>query len=109
MMGVRPPSDDHSDTETIEFGIAVLDDVLTDADVSFPADCGAVVKEIGDESVPYDASGNSVRLAEALAEVDSDRFESAQALKNDLYPVFEERRQSRGSSVLGQLRALVPF
>jgi len=108
-MGVRPPTGDSSDPDAIEFGIAVLDDVLTDADISFPADSGTVVQEIGDQSVPYDASGNTVRLAEALAEVDSDRFESVQALKNDLYPVFEERRQSRGSGVLGQLRALIPF
>lgn len=107
-MGVRPPTGD-SDPETIEFGIAVLDDVLAEADVSFPADRETVVEEIGDRSVPYDASGNSVRLASALADVDSDRFESAQALKNDLYPVFEQRRQSRGSDLLGQLRALVPF
>jgi hypothetical protein len=108
-MGVRPPSGDDSDPETIEFGIAVLDDVLADADVSFPADRETVVREIGDRSVPFNAAGNSVRLAEALADVGTDRFESAQALKNDLYPVFEELRETRGSGILGQLRALVPF
>ena len=108
-MGVRPPSSDTSDPDAIEFGIAVLDDVLADASVSFPADRETVVQAIGDQSVPYDASGNSIRLADAIAEVDTDRFESAQALKNDLYPVFEKRRQSTSNSILGQLRALVPF
>jgi hypothetical protein len=108
-MGVRPPTGDNSDPETIEFGIAVLDDVLADTDVSFPADRETIVQEIGDQSVSYNAAGNTIRLAEALADVETARFESAQALKNDLYPVFEELRETKGSGILGQLRALVPF
>lgn len=108
-MGVRPPAgDDLSDPDTVEFGIAALDGTLARADLSYPVDRTTVVEEIGAESVPYDAAGHTVRLAAALEEVDRDRFDSEQALKNALYPVFERRREST-TGLLGQLRSLVPF
>ncbi|MCU4717099.1 DUF5789 family protein [Halapricum hydrolyticum] len=108
-MGVRPPAnDDLSEPESVEFGIAALDGTLSEADFSFPVDRETVVAELGDQSVPYDAAGRTVQLANALDEVDRDRFESKQELLDELYPVFEDLRSSpRG--LLSQLRSLVPF
>lgn len=109
-MGVRPPSgDDLSDPESIEFGIAALDGTLSAADFSYPVDRTTVIEELGDQSVPYDASGHTVRLAKALDRVGRDQFESKQDLLNELYPVFEDLRNSTATGLLGQLRSLVPF
>jgi len=108
-MGVRPPADDDlSEPESVEFGIAALDGTLSESDLSFPTDRETVIETLGDRSVPYDAAGRTVQLAEVLRELDRDRFESKQDLLDALYPLFEQRRNSpRG--LLSQLRSLVPF
>lgn len=108
-MGVRPPADDADEPEVIEFGIAALDADLEEADVDFPTDTAGIREEIGDVSVPYDASGNTVRVGELLDEVGQQTFDHEQELLNALHPVFERKRESGGNSLLSQLRSLVPF
>lgn len=109
-MGVRPPADDDlSDPESIEFGIAALDGTLSSADFSFPVDRRTVIEELGDRSVPYDASGHTVQLAKVLEGIDREQFDSKQDLLNELYPVFENLRDSTATGLLDQLRSLVPF
>jgi len=109
-MGVRPPSDDSDDSpDVIEFGIAALDARLSDADVSFPATKTELRRALGNERVPYDASGHELRLADALDDVDSAEFETEQELLNEIHPVFEHERQRASRSVVAQLRRLVPF
>ncbi|WP_299263760.1 hypothetical protein [Halorientalis sp.] len=108
-MGVRPPQQDDDEPDAIEFGIAALDAWLTDAGVAFPADKESIVTALGDRKIPYNATGNKVTISDAIDRSNKEHFETEQELLNALHPVFEEMRESASSSVLMQLRALVPF
>ena len=66
-MGVRPPQQgDDDDLETIAFGIAVLDEHLERADITFPTTSKELIRALDDPPIPYDAKGNEMRLSEAL-------------------------------------------
>ena len=109
-MGVRPPQQDTDDeVETIAFGIAALDEHLERADVTFPTTGAELRSRLDDPSVPYDAKGNEMRLSGALEETHADEFETRQDLLNALHPVFEARRERANNSIVGRLRALLPF
>jgi hypothetical protein len=109
MMGVRPPQNDDDEPDTITFGIAALDAHLERADVEFPVDAETLLTRLGDPEVPYDATGSTVALSEAMDKVHIQQFDSEQELLNTLHPVFESYRERAGNSILGQLRALLPF
>ena len=109
-MGVRPPQQDTDDeVETIAFGIAALDEHLERADVTFPTTGAELLSRLDDPAVPYDAKGNEMRLSGALEETHADEFETRQNLLNALHPVFEARRERANNSIVGRLRALLPF
>lgn len=109
-MGVRPPSNDSDDDpESIEFGIAALDARFDELQVSFPVSVDELDAEYGEMRVPVDPAGNDVRLGEVLAECPRERFESEQEMLNVLHPIFERKREAIGNSLIGRLRALVPF
>lgn len=108
-MGVRPPQNNDDEPESIEFGIAAVDERLRRSELSFPASREEVDRELGDREIPYDVHGNTVPLAEALEETDCDSFRSRQELMNELHPVFEEYRIHRSSGVFAQVRSLLPF
>lgn len=108
-MAARPPQDSTDEPDAIEFGIAALDARLDRAELSFPADAETIVRAVADTDVPYDASGNTLSLDEAIDRTGTERFDSERELLNELYPVFEAQRRSRSSGVLAQLRSLLPF
>ncbi|MFB6164269.1 MAG: hypothetical protein ABEJ31_03835 [Haloarculaceae archaeon] len=108
-MGVRPPQRDDDEPDAIEFGIAALDARVSNADLTFPADAEAVADALAGAEIPYNAAGSTVSIAEAIERSGRQRFESKQELLNALHPVFEELRESASSSLLVQLRSLVPF
>ncbi|WP_436924280.1 hypothetical protein [Halosimplex amylolyticum] len=109
-MGVRPPSNDvDEEPDVVEFGIAALDARVADADLDFPVSATELEAQFGDTAVPYDAAGNEMSFSEALAETDRESFDSEADLLNALHPVFERKRQAASTSLLKQLRGLVPF
>lgn len=108
-MAVRPPGNDDETPEAIEFGIAALDARLEESNVEFPATRTEIVRGISAEEIPYDASGHTLDLAEALDRAGPERFETKSELMNALHPIFEERRRRGGGSVLERLRAVLPF
>ncbi|WP_158056368.1 hypothetical protein [Halorussus halophilus] len=108
-MGVRPPTSDSGGTEAIEFGIAELAAELDRADASFPATGEEIVRATENPRIDYDANGHAVALADALAEADSDHFESQRQLLNELHPVFEEYRTTRSPSLVERMRAMLPY
>lgn len=109
-MGVRPPSNDVDDEPaTIEFGIAALDARVDERDVSFPISSDDLTAAHGDVEVAVNAAGNTVTLSEVLAECETQEFESKQELLNRLHPVFERKRERLSGSLVGRLRALLPF
>jgi len=108
-MGVRPPSNDSDDTQAIEFGIAALDAKLDGTAIEYPATADEIRDRVGGVAVPFDPAGHSITVAEALDEVTTREFENEQELLNALHPVFERKRGETKTSLLTQLRALVPF
>ena len=108
-MAVRPPQDDDSGPDVVEFGIAALAARLDDADVEFPATSREVVEALDDPNIPYDASGGTVPLDEVMASHPRDRFDSRSELLDELHPVFEEYRASSSRGLLSQLRSLLPI
>jgi len=108
-MAARPPGGGgSSEPDAIEFGIAVLDGRIEDADVSFPATADEIRDALGDREIPYDAKGRSITLDEALEQVPQDRFENETELLDALYPVFDRKRQE-GGGFLTSLRDALPF
>jgi hypothetical protein len=109
-MGVRPPDDDVDDgPDVVEFGIAALDAELQRRDLQYPVEADSLRENHGTVTVPVDAAGTEIQLAEALEEAPVQRFESERELLDVLHPVFEQYRQERSRSFLRQLRALLPF
>lgn len=106
MAAVPPPSDDDDEPDAIAFGIPALDDRLRGTDVTFPASAAEIVDGLDDPAIPYDPSGRTIRLSEAIERADRHRFESRRDLLNVLHPVFEAARESGGIGVW--LRRLLP-
>lgn len=108
-MGTRPPQNDTTEPEVIEFGIAALSARLEKADVEFPTTSRKLVAAIEETAIPIDGSGNTMELQTALDAVPREKFGSEAELLDVLHPVFEEYRQKAGDSFVGRLRALLPF
>ncbi|ELZ97736.1 MULTISPECIES: hypothetical protein [Haloferax] len=108
-MAARPPQNDTSEPNSIEFGIAALADDVDTADIDYPADASEIVRALDDVAVPIDAAGNTVAISDALAAAPKDRFDSRRDLLETLHPVFEEFRAKASKSLMGRLRSLVPF
>ena len=108
-MAVRPPQENSSEPDTIEFGIAALDARLDAASVEFPATADEILRDVNDTDIPYDAAGHTVALSEAMDRLPRSQFESETELLDMLHPVFEEYRSSASGSFLKQLRDMLPF
>jgi len=108
-MAARPPQQDTSSPDSVEFGIAALVGYLDQAAVEYPATRDEIVGALGDPAVPYDASGNTVALSEAMDALPKRTFDSESELLDLLHPVFEEYRVSTSGSLLGRLRSILPF
>ncbi|WP_280585863.1 hypothetical protein [Halorubrum sp. Boch-26] len=108
-MAARPPGGGGSaEPDAIEFGIAVLDERIDEAGVSFPATGEEIVDALDDGAIPYDAKGRTIRLSEALAQVPQTTFENETEFLDALYPVFDRKRRE-GSGFLTSLRDALPF
>ncbi len=110
-MGVRPPNNDDIEEgpDIVEFGIAALDAELDQRDLEFPTDTESLRREHGDLTVPIDAAGTEITLADALDRTAVERFETERELLDVLHPVFEQQRQETSRGILRQLRGLLPF
>jgi len=108
-MGARPPQNDSSEPEVIEFGIAALSARLDEADIEFPTTSSALITAVDDTAIPVDGAGNTMELQAALDRLPQDDFDSESTLLDLLHPVFEEHRQKAGESIVGRLRTLLPF
>lgn len=105
-MAARPPQDDAEEPDSITFGIAALDGRFDSSDLTFPADQNTIVDALGDPEIPYDPSGQSIALSDALDHTRQEEFDTEDDLLDALHPVFEERRRSASTGLLGRLRAL---
>jgi hypothetical protein len=109
-MGVQPPSNDiESGPDVVEFGIAALAAKLESREVSYPVSASQLTRQHGDVTVPVDASGHEIELAEALEQSTATEFDSESDLLDALHPVFENEREAVSRSVVAQLRGLLPF
>lgn len=108
-MGARPPQNETSDPDVIEFGIAALAARLEDATIEYPVTESRLLAAIDNTAIPVDGSGNTVELSVALDQLPQQTFRSESELLEQLHPVFEEQRRQAGGSFFGRLRALLPF
>lgn len=109
-MAVRPPQDDMDDgPDTVAFGIAALDSSLEEKDITFPTNEETLRATLGDTEIPYDVAGNTMTFKTALDNVPEEQFEDRRELLNSLHPVFEERRESGGNSILARIRSFIPL
>ncbi len=108
-MAAKPPQNETSDPDVIEFGIASLAARLEETEIQYPVSGEQLVHQIDNTEIPIDGSGNTVALETALARVPKNEFTSESELLDVLHPVFEEYRQQAGTSFFGRLRALLPF
>jgi hypothetical protein len=109
-MGVRPPADDVDDEPaSMEFGIAALDARIENRDVSFPVAAGELEAAYGDMQIAVDPSGSKMSFDTVLERCDREEFNSKQDLLNELHPVFEAERERRSGSIVGRIRAFMPF
>jgi hypothetical protein len=108
-MGARPPQNDTSEPDVIEFGIAALSARLDEADVEFPTTSTELCAAVDDTAIPVDGAGSTMELQQALDRVPQDSFDSESTLLDLLHPVFEEHRKQAGEGVFGRLRTLLPF
>ncbi|GAB7008290.1 hypothetical protein [Halorubrum trueperi] len=108
-MAARPPGGGgSSEPEAIEFGIAVLDARIEEANVSFPATGEEILDALDDREIPYDAKGRTVALSAALDEIPQREFENETELLDALYPVFDRKRRE-GGGFISNLRDALPF
>jgi len=108
-MAARPPQQDTSSSDAVEFGIAALVGYLDRADIDYPASREEIVRALGDPEIPYDGSGNTVALSEAMDALPKRTFDTQSELLDLLHPVFEEYRVSTSGSLIGRIRAILPF
>lgn len=106
-MAAPPPQDDDTGQGAIAFGIAAVDEVLEDTELTFPVERRTLVERLGDREIPYDARGRTMTFSDALAETDQSSFETRRELLNALHPIFEEHRDPGG--VGSWLRTILPF
>ena len=110
-MAARPPPADGDDEppETLAFGISALDARLSESDLRFPATAEKVVEELENPELPYDTTGRTLALSEALSELPVQEFETETELKEALHPVYERKRRNAGRGIVGRIRRLLPF
>ena len=108
-MAARPPGGGgSSEPDAIEFGIAVLDGQIEEADVSVPATAEEIRDALGDREIPYDGKGRTVTLGEALDQVPQRRFEIETEFLDALSPGVDRKRRE-GGGFLTSLRDALPF
>lgn len=108
-MGVRPPQNDSSPPDTVEFGIAALDARLDESDLEFPATHEEIPLAVENTANPYNAAGRTLELAVALEKIPKRHFENEIELLDELHPVFEHQRRTASGGLVSRLRALLPF
>ncbi len=108
-MGARPPQQDESGPDVVEFGIPALAAEIEDPIDLFPASGERLVRDLEDPEIPIDAHGRTVSLSKALEDVDQRAFDSEQDLLNALHPVFETYRERTSTGILTSVKALFPF
>lgn len=102
-----PPSD--TDATTVEFGIPVVDDHLSDANITYPATTEEILEAVDNVTIPYDAAGNTVQLKTALQRTEPSEFRSKNDVLDALYTEFESYRSSGTAGFIDTIRELLPI
>jgi len=96
-MAARPPGGGgSSEPDAIEFGIAVLDEQIGKADVSFPATAEEVRHASATARFPTTAKGGRSRSARRSIRCHRAGSENKTEFLDALYPVFDRKRREGG-------------
>jgi hypothetical protein len=104
-MAARPPQPSNGGREPTAFGIAVVDDHLSDVDLSYPATREDVVEALDDPTIRCGPNAHEVSLSRVLQRTDRSRFQSRTELLDELHEAFERERR-KGGGLLHWLRSL---
>lgn len=105
-MAARPPQSDDGPKDPAMFGIAVVDDHLSEADLSYPTTPQDVTAALGDPEIPCGPNAREVALSAVLDRTGRARFDSRRDLLDELHEAFERERRS-GGGIVAWLRSLV--
>lgn len=105
-MAARPPQDDDEPREPAVFGIAAVDEYLSDADLSYPATPDDVTAALGNPEIACGPNAREVALSTVLERTGRVRFDSRRDLLDELHDAFERERRS-GGGIVAWLRSLV--
>ena len=105
-MAARPPQSGDEPRDPAMFGIAVVDDHLSDADLSYPATPEDVAAALSDPEIPCGPNAHDVALSAVLDRTGRTRFDSRRELLDELHEAFERERRS-GGGIVAWLRSLL--
>lgn len=105
-MAARPPQSNDEPREPAAFGIAAVDDHLSDANVSYPATPDEVATALDDPEVQCGPDGHDVELSTVLDRTGREEFDSRRDMLDELHDAFEAERHE-GGGFIGWLRSLV--
>lgn len=105
-MAARPPQPSNGGREPKAFGIAAVDDHLSDAELSYPATRSEVVDALDDPTIRAGPEAHEVSLSQVIQRTDRSQFESRTQLLDELHEAFERERR-KGGGVVGWLRSLL--
>ena len=101
---MRPPRNDSSEPDTLEFGIAALNARIDESGAQFPATAEEVLESVQSTDIPYDGSGNTISLREVLEEVGKSEFDNQTELLNAVHPIFEDKRANAAPGFVERIR-----
>lgn len=105
-MAARPPQPTNGEREPTAFGIAVVDDHLSDVELSYPATREDVVEALDDPTIRCGPNAHEVSLSRVIQRTDRSQFESRTQLLDELHEAFERERR-KGGGIVGWIRSLV--
>ncbi|MFC4552868.1 MULTISPECIES: hypothetical protein [Halorussus] len=85
-------------------GPDAIHELIEESGWSYPVRVRKLEREHAFANVPVDAKGNSVMVAELLADVDAREIESRDELERLFGPVFEREAESRRVGLFGKVK-----
>jgi hypothetical protein len=91
----------------MSYGAEAVAELVAESGLSYPVSVRRLEREFALNNVDIDERGNSMMVAEVLAETDADRFTDRDDLVRTLEPLFEEEREERRPGIIGRVKRLI--
>jgi hypothetical protein len=105
-MAARPPQPTNDERDPSAFGIAVVDDHISEDELSYPATREDVVDALDDPTIRCGPNSHEVSLSRVIERTGRSQFESRTQLLDELHEAFEQERR-KGGGFVAWLRSLL--